>query len=125
MRGGTLPLLRRGHSGRPNGLLPLDLRLLDLRVDSSMLIRTVIGLCLDRNRLELCRRAERLRRQHGPGEIEAEELARTIVVSQRHATQSQASGTNGCNENAFQDRQKGLLKSLEQNSHHVGTRPRE
>src|ERR1700722_539975 len=66
-------------------------------------IGLVIGIGLGRRRRECAGRPERLRREHGTGKIEAEELIRTILVRGGHAAPCQQCGTYEGSQNIFQD----------------------
>jgi hypothetical protein len=64
---------------------------------------TLVSLGFDRDRREFGIRAETLRRQYRLGEVEAEELIGTVVISHRQAAQSQKPGTKRDDKSAFQD----------------------
>jgi hypothetical protein len=80
--------IARGKPG-PNGSIRIGLR--------------AIGPCFDGNRGELRFRPQPLRRKHGSGEIEPEELAGTILVRPRRTAQCQEPDTKYYRNGTFQD----------------------
>src|ERR1700751_1575072 len=98
-----------GTDRRAPHALDRDLLGVTAREDAiALCIAPGVSLGLDRNRRKRRRRAERLWRQHGLGEVEPEELVRPVVGRRGCAARDQRGADKG-RENSFQDH-SGLLK---------------
>src|SRR6266403_1485418 len=69
-------------------------------------LASAIGSCFDLDRHELRGRPKRLRRKHGLGKIEAEELVGTVLIRHCQTAPCQQRRANDGNKNIFQDHSK-------------------